>query len=519
MSANAITASPTGRKKLAQGKEHGGRAQAPALGHDSPDTSSPEGAKERGELPKGWRWVTLRGIADIAGGVTKGQKRRPNESIRRIPYLRVANVQRGYLDLTEMKEIDASVTEIESLRLQPGDILFNEGGDRDKLGRGWIWNGELSECVHQNHVFRARVRDSSNNPKFISYYGNSAGQKYFYDQGKHTTNLASINLTKLGALPIPLPPPDEQQRIVAEIEKQFTRLEAGVAALRRVQANLKRYRAAVLKAACEGRLVPTEAELQKSEVRGQKSKKKFETGAELLARILTERRQNWQGRGKYKEPAPPDTTNLPSLPEGWTWATVEQLCSLVTDGDHNPPKRHESGVAHLTAKNVRNWRLDATDCTFISATDAERVLKRYNPVAGDLIVTCVGTVGRTAIVPPGFKFSPDRNLAAVRLVDGGASTRYLNFTLSSPGHQELIRGASGSTAQPHLYLGDLRAIAIPLPPLAEQTRIVAEVERRLSVVEELESVVSANLQRATRLRQSILQKAFSGGLVSSEPSG
>ncbi len=299
----------------------------------------------------------------------------------------------------------------------------------------------------------------------------------------------------------------EQRRIVAEIEKQFTRLEAGVAALRRVQANLKRYRAAVLKAACEGRLVPTEADVAKAENR------KFETGEELLARILIERRQLWQGRGKYKEPAAADTTELGPRPEAWAWATVEQLCSLVTDGDHNPPRRHEGGLPHLTAKHVRNWRLDATDCTFISATDAERVLKRYDPVAGDLIITCVGTVGRTAIVPSDFRFSPDRNLAAVRLVGGGASTRYLNVVLSSPGHQELIKGASGSTAQPHLYLGDLRALSIPLPPLAEQTRIVAEGERRLSVVEEIEAVVSANLQRAGRLRQSILQKAFSGGLV------
>ena len=141
------------------------------------------------------------------------------------------------------------------------------------------------------------------------------------------------------------------------------------------------------------------------------------------------------------------------------------------------------------------------------------MLKRYSPVAGDLVVTCVGTVGRTAIVPADFKFSPDRNLAAVRLVAGGASTRYLNVVLSSPVHQELIKGASGSTAQPHLYLGDLRALSVPLPPLAEQKRIVAEVERRLSGVEELEAVVSNNLQRATRLRQSILQKAFVGQLL------
>ena len=104
--------------------------------------------------------------------------------------------------------------------------------------------------------------------------------------------------------------------IVAEIEKQFTRLEAGVAGLRRVQANLKRYRAAVLKAACEGKLVPTEAELARQEGRS------YETGAQLLERILTERRQKWNGKGKYKEPAKPDMANLPPLPEGWTWASL-----------------------------------------------------------------------------------------------------------------------------------------------------------------------------------------------------
>lgn len=310
-------------------------------------------------------------------------------------------------------------------------------------------------------------------------------------------------------LQIPLPPLPEQRRIVAEIEKQFTRLDAGIAALRRTQANLKRYRAAVLKAACEGRLVPTEAELANLEGR----KSKIESGEERLARVLSERRQNWRNRGKYKEPATPDMTNLQPLPDGWAWSTVDQLCSLVTDGDHNPPKRHETGLPHLTAKNVRSWRLDATNCTYISAIDADRVLKRYDPLAGDLIVTCVGTVGRTAIVPPDFKFSPDRNLAAVRLVERGTSTRFLNFVLSSPSHQELIKSASGSTAQPHLYLGDLRAIAVPLPPLAEQKRIVAEVERRLSVVEELETVVNANLQRATRLRYSILQQALCVGLA------
>ena len=161
--AAATLPAPTGRNMPAQGN---------ALGNTPHNTSSPEGATQGEKLPNGWRWVTLRELATIAGGVTKGQKRRPHERVRKVPYLRVANVQRGYLDLGEVKEIEANESEITALRLQPGDILFNEGGDRDKLGRGWVWSGELPECVHQNHVFRARLLDSTNNPKLISYYGN-----------------------------------------------------------------------------------------------------------------------------------------------------------------------------------------------------------------------------------------------------------------------------------------------------------------------------------------------------------
>jgi hypothetical protein len=110
------------------------------------------------KLPEGWCWATVDMLADVKGGVTKGQKRKLGECLREVLYLRVANVQRGYLDLSEVKTIEATEAEIRDLRLEIGDILFNEGGDRDKLGRGWVWAGELPECIHQNHVFRARLR-------------------------------------------------------------------------------------------------------------------------------------------------------------------------------------------------------------------------------------------------------------------------------------------------------------------------------------------------------------------------
>lgn len=173
------------------------------------------------ELPKGWTWTRLDAIAALKGGITVDKKRK-DPTARPVPYLRVANVQRGYLDLFEVKFIEASESAIIELSLQHGDILFNEGGDRDKLGRGWIWESQLADCIHQNHVFRARLFLSDMLPKFVSWWGNSFGKDYFLREGKQTTNLASINLTKLSAFPVPLPPLAEQDCIVAEVDRRLS---------------------------------------------------------------------------------------------------------------------------------------------------------------------------------------------------------------------------------------------------------------------------------------------------------
>jgi type I restriction enzyme, S subunit len=154
-----------------------------------------------------------------------------------------------------VKRIHATQQDVEELRLQAGDVLFNEGGDRDKLGRGWVWNGEIENCIHQNHVFRARLT-SGVNPKFLSIYANSHGQDYFNREGKQTTNLASINLTKLGRLPVPLPPSGEQDRIVAEVERLLSDSDAVANALIVALVKTERLRATTLAAAFSGRLVP-----------------------------------------------------------------------------------------------------------------------------------------------------------------------------------------------------------------------------------------------------------------------
>ena len=305
---------------------------------------------------------------------------------------------------------------------------------------------------------------------------------------------------------IPVSPLREQRRIVAEIEKQFTRLEAGVAALRRVQANLHRYRAAVLKAACEGRLVPTEAETRKT----------FETGAQLLQRILKQRREQWSGQGQYKQTTSPNTTGLPKLPEGWCWAGMRQV-GEVQLGRQRAPQHHsgDNMRPYLRVANVFEARIDTGDIMSMNFTPVE--FEKYCLRYGDILLNEGQTpelVGRPAMYRdeiPGCCYQ--KTLLRFRAYEGLLPHFALTVFRSYMHNRRFTRAASITTNIAHLTAEKFVEIEFPLPPLAEQERIVAEVERRLSVVEELSALVTANLQRATRLRQAILQQAFEGKLV------
>ena len=149
---------------------------------------------------------------------------------------------------------------IDQLRLIHGDVLFTEGGDRDKLGRGWVWKGEVEECIHQNHVFRARMLHGGAIPEIVSWWGNSFGQDFFSREGKQTTNLASINLTVLSQFPVPLPPLAEQCRIVAEVERRLSVVQQAEATVEASLLRAERLRQSILKQAFSGKLVPQDPE-------------------------------------------------------------------------------------------------------------------------------------------------------------------------------------------------------------------------------------------------------------------
>lgn len=153
----------------------------------------------------------LDSVADISGGLTKNRKDFEQPDLVEVPYLRVANVLRRRLDLREVATIKTTRAKAEALRLLPGDVLFNEGGDKDKLGRGDVWKGQIEDCIHQNHVFRARVTSPDFEPRFVSAWGNTFGRRWFETYGTQTTGIASINKATLSRFPVPRVPLDVQR--------------------------------------------------------------------------------------------------------------------------------------------------------------------------------------------------------------------------------------------------------------------------------------------------------------------
>jgi type I restriction enzyme S subunit len=344
--------------------------------------------------------------------------------------------------------------------------------------------------------------------RWLSWFVNAPqfrGQVYVLQAGSTRKRISRKNL---GTIPLRVPPLQEQRRLVDEIEKQFTRLDAGVAALRRVQENLKHYRAAVLRAACEGRLVPTEAELARPENRS------YESGDDLLKGILVERQERWNGRGVYKQPVRPDVGALPQLPDGWVWARLEQL-GVVFGGLTKNPRRAKlpRKVPYLRVANVYADELRLEDIETIGVDESELAKLLVEP--GDLLIVegngSKSQIGRLAIWDGSIAPCVHQNhLIKVRLVNSLLGKWILHWLLSPAGRSLVEVVASSTSGLYTLSVNKVGDLPIAVPPLTEQKRIVEEIERRLSVVVELTTDVAANLRRATRLRQSVLHRAFLG---------
>lgn len=492
--AQAKAQAPKGRNISAQGN---------ALGNAFREDQSPEGAAQKPFVCDSSSFRPLSSF--LREPLRNGHSATASSDPNGIRTLTLTAVTVGDFSERNTKITSADAHRVKDLWLEPGDILIQRSNAPELVGTSRLYRGDRNYAIFPDLMIRVRLNDEAD-PRFIELVLQSEPlRQYFKGRAKGMSgSMPKIDQETISEAPIPHFHIDDQRRIVAEIEKQFTRLEAGVAALRRVQANLKRYRAAVLKAACEGRLVPTEAELARAEGRP------FESGKQLLARILTERRQNWQGRGSFVEPRASDACSLPELPIGWCWARVEQLSNVVRGASPRPagdPRYFGGNVPWITVGPLTADNSPYLKEVSASLNELGREHSRYIEAHTLLLTNSGATLG----VPKITLIGGCINDGVAALLDVSYPLKlYLLYFLRT--QTEGLRGVNQGAAQPNLNTTIIKDINVPLPPLAEQTRIVAEVERRLSVVEELEAVVTTNLQRATRLRQSILQKAFTGEL-------
>ena len=326
------------------------------------------------------------------------------------------------------------------------------------------------------------------------------------------TTFPAITGTVLHRHTIPLPPLAEQHRIVEEIEKQFTRLDAAVEALRTAQAKLKRYRASVLNAAVTGRLVPTEAALACTEGRD------YEPASVLLERIARERAEQERAKPRRKRPelAPVDTSNLPELPEGWTWTALGGPFSVYV-GSTPPRSRPEywaGDVPWVTSGEVQFVRIQETKEQVTQTAVKERHLV-IHPV-GSVLLGMIGegkTRGQSAIL--GIPATHNQNAASLHVSETSIPPEYVFHYLMANYENTRTRGSGGN--QPALNKQRVSNIPFPVAPLGEMERIVAEIGRLLSTYSASELAIETNLKRAERLRQAILKRAFMGRLVPQDP--
>ncbi len=436
--------------------------------------------------------------------------------------IKVSAMTWGKFDESENKAVPPNQQFDPSNEIQPDDLLLSRSNTPELVGasvlvphcrsrlllsdkslrlvvsreihRGWLWRILLSPNVRGQ--FTATATGTSN-------------------------SMRNVSQEKVRNVQLILPPRGEQERISEKVDELFSDLDAGVAALERAKANLKRYRAAVLKAAVEGRLTQE----------WRSAHPDVEPASELLKRILTERRCKWEAdklaeyeakgtpppknwKDKYKEPVGPDTKALSKLPEGWCWSSLQQLAEI---GTGTTPKRgtarfYEGGTIPWVTSTAVNQSNVFAGTEFVTETAVnETNLRLYPPHT--LIVALYGE-GKTRGKVSELQIDATINQALGALVFYGISSDIRPYvkTFLEANYVNLRRKAAGGM-QPNLNLGLLSETPVALPPLDEQRVSVDEVEARFSIQSAISEQLHANLQRCRRLRQSILKRAFEGQLV------
>ena len=405
-------------------------------------------------VPNGWERKPLEKVAEIKTGVAKGKKglKDPIE----VPYLRVANVQDGHIDLSEVKTIQIERHQLERYSLQVGDVLMTEGGDFDKLGRGDVWQGQIAPCLNQNHVFAVRPNKQVLLPYFLAALsGSSYGKTYFLSCAKRSTNLASINSTQLKEFPVLLPPLPEQRKI-AKILSTWDKA-----------------------------INTTEKLIESS-----KQQKKA-----LMQQLLT---------GK-KRLVNPETGKV--FEGEWEEVHIGDICSVkggkrLPKGEslQNVPNNHP----YIRVADMFMGGVDCSNILYVPEHIAPSI-SRYTIKSEDLFITVAGTLGLVGKVPPKLDGA---NLTenADKLTDIKCNQTFLMYVLMSPVIQKHIEAESTQNAQPKLALSRIRGFKLLVPEKSEQQKIASV----LTAADKETKVLEAKLAHFKQEKKALMQQLLTG---------
>ncbi|MGO8950852.1 MAG: restriction endonuclease subunit S [Ktedonobacterales bacterium] len=478
-------------------------------------------------LPVGWATASLGQLIASDGIFIDGDwvESKDQDPLGDVRLVQLADVGDGqYRNRSARFLTSEKAGELGCTYLNEGDILIARMPD--PLGRACIFPGDAKAAVTVVDACIMRAGSSGVDHHWLMHTINSPAFRETIASLQSGTTRQRISRSNLALIEFPLPPLAEQHRIVAAIEQQFTRLDAGVAVLKQAQTALKRYRASVLKAAVEGQLT----EQWRAE------HPDTEPASQLLACILAERRARWEtdlratgkdpAKAHHDEPEALGMMSLPTLPEGWVWTTVEQLGDSTEQAVLTGPFGSNlgrddfiaEGVPVLTIGCLTDEGLSLDKALFVSSEKASE-LERYMVKPGDVLFSRMASVGRAGMVPSSLESALiNYHLMRLRLANWViAPSFFIFYARGSSTVVDYLREVNHGATRDGINTGQLLGMPVALPPLAEQVQIVAEVEQRISVIGELEATIETQLKRANRLRQSILERAFAGQLVPQNP--
>jgi type I restriction enzyme, S subunit len=461
------------------------------------------------------KWIesTIGDVFDVVGGGTPSTEKTEYWN-GPIPWITSADIDE-HSRITPRKAIsEKAVKESATSKVPTGSVVVVT-----RVGLGKVGIAETELCFSQD--CQGLLFDQEDlEPKFVAHQLVRA-TKRFHEVSRGTT-ISGVTKKQLLSTPFFVAPRGEQKRVVDKLEELLSDLEAGAAALERARANLKRYRAAALKAAVEGRLTE----------KWRTAHPDTEPAAKLLERILAERRKKWEEaqlrkfaekgqappkgwKDRYSEPPEPDGAALPKLPSGWCWATVEQLSTRVVDGVHKKPTYVPAGVPFITVRNLTAGAgISFEKVRFITLEDHREFSQRAPVEKGDILISKDGTLGVVRLVDTDEAFSIFVSVALVKPVLRSIS-EYVCWAMKSQVVQaQMVPKGSGLQ---HIHLEDLRRDCVPMAPLDEQRLVVEELERLNTLISAAAAEIERSQERGSCLRQSILKSAFEGKLVPQDP--